>query len=410
MTNKQNNNKKQNVLVQNRKKKRGQVAETIGSIIGAGAGIASGIPFAPLIGSLVGGGIGSLIGSGQYTYVGPKPGYNVLVNPNQIPRFSTNRVTNVVSHREYLGDILGDPAFVNRQLPLNPGISSTFPWLSTIAQNYQEYKFHGLVFEFKSLVTDFVTGGAPGALIMATNYNSDAPPFTTKQEMENSEFATSTKPTCNLLHGIECAVSQTVFPHLFVRTSGIGPNLDLKTLDQGLFQLATQSNPSQNLGELWVTYVVEFFKPVLPIDVGGNISSAHIRSSSVAPATPLGAITTINSGDLLVVKTSTSLSFPVQPQNKYMVTLAWLGSSVGSAAYPNVTVTTGVIQSVFAQSTVLNSPRAGSTTLDMQTTIIFTSTALNPEIVLITFGNSGVFPTGTTSCDIVVTPISTELV
>jgi len=59
-------------------------------------------------------------------------------------------------------------------------------------------------------VTDFVTNGAPGVVIMAANYNADAKNYTTKQEMENSEYAVSVKPTRDLIHGIECATDHTI--------------------------------------------------------------------------------------------------------------------------------------------------------------------------------------------------------
>lgn len=37
---------------------------------------------------------------------------------------------------------------------LNPGQKSLFPWLAGIASNFESYKFHGLVFEYKSMSAD----------------------------------------------------------------------------------------------------------------------------------------------------------------------------------------------------------------------------------------------------------------
>jgi hypothetical protein len=122
------------------------------------------------IGRWLGTGIGSIFGSGDYTLAGSQPMYNVMMNGSQIPKFDSTRQTNVVCHREYLKDFTGTTGFSLNTFSLNPGLADTFPWLSTVASSYQEYKFHGLVFEFRSLITDFVTGGAPGVIIMATNY------------------------------------------------------------------------------------------------------------------------------------------------------------------------------------------------------------------------------------------------
>jgi len=92
------------------------------------------------IGKWLGTGIGSIFGSGDYAMMGPTPNNNVLVNGAQIPRFDGyNKTSNIVSHREYLRDIQGTTAFTNTSLPLNPGLFTTFPWLSNLAQCYQEY-------------------------------------------------------------------------------------------------------------------------------------------------------------------------------------------------------------------------------------------------------------------------------
>ena len=134
----------------------------VGRIVGNSAGRMLGMPQLSGIGKWLGSGIGSIFGSGDYAMTGPTPQYNIL--SGQVPQFSKTHATNIVSHREYLGDINGTTAFTNTTYPLNPGVSQTFPWLSTIAASYQQYKFHGLIFEFRPLITDFVTGGAPGVI------------------------------------------------------------------------------------------------------------------------------------------------------------------------------------------------------------------------------------------------------
>jgi hypothetical protein len=265
------------------------VGKSVGSMFGR-AGLGEGI------GKWLGSGIGSIFGSGDYTQVGPSPVYNVLTNAKQIPQFTTNAQTNIVCHREYLGDINGTASFNNVAYPLNPGMPQTFPWLSTVAQNYQEYRIHGIVFEFKSLITDFVTSGAPGVVVMSTNYNADVGNYTTKQQMENAEYAVSTKPTTDMIHGIECAPTQTITPQRYIRSGPVPLGQDLRLYDLGTFQFATMSNPVQDLGELWVSYCIEFYKPILPINVGGSVLSSHItRGPSVSGTNPLGstAITTL---------------------------------------------------------------------------------------------------------------------
>ncbi len=263
----------------------------VGRFIGNKAGMFMGSPYAGgLLGELLGSGIGKIIGMGDYTIAGPDPSYNVL--KGNIPKFSSNDATNIVCHREYLGDITGAAAFTNRVYDLNPGVSETFPWLSSVATSYQQYRFHGLIFEFRSLVTDFVTGGAPGVLVMTSNYNPDQPAYSTRQEAENAEFAVSVKPTVNLVHMVECDPAQTQFKWYNVRAETPTPGLDKRAYDYGTTQIITQANPTQVLGELWVSYCVEFLKPILPKSLGVfRTTSLRMYRSGIANATPLGTAT-----------------------------------------------------------------------------------------------------------------------
>ena len=93
-------------------------------------------------------------------------------------------------HREYITDIYSSsgPAntpstFGNLVYPINPGDAKTFPWLSTIADKFEQYRIEGMVFEYKSLYSDAVVtqNGSIGSIVLATEYNSGAPAFTSKQ-------------------------------------------------------------------------------------------------------------------------------------------------------------------------------------------------------------------------------------
>jgi len=234
------------------------------------------------VGKWLGSGIGSIFGSGDYTLTGPTPEYNVLTSSKQIPQFKTNTTGTIITHREYLSDISGTAAFANTRYVLNPGESETFPWLSTIAECYQEYKFHGLIFEFRPLTTDFANAGVPGVVIMSTNYNSLTANYTSKQQMENAEFAVSCKPTQTVIHGVECATGQTVSPLKYIRNASNSATGDPRLYDQGNFQIATQGNsPTVILGELWVSYVVEFYKPILPTTLDGGLVDFYQRNNVV---------------------------------------------------------------------------------------------------------------------------------
>lgn len=363
------------------------------------------------VGRWLGSGIGSIFGSGDYTTMGPNPSYNVLTNGSQIPKFSTTHQTNVVCHREYLGDINGTAGFNNLQYPLNPGMATTFPWLSVVAQNYQEYKFHGLVFEFKSLLTDFVTGGSPGVVIMSTNYNADDLAYTTKQQMENSEYAVSTKPTCNMMHGIECATGQTILPQKYVRNGAVPAGQDLRLYDQGVFQFATQQNPITDIGELWVSYCVEFFKPTQSEDFGGNAVGNHTYRSLVTSASPLGTVQLSNVGNLSLTSTATTLTFLGQPQQQYYITVIWLFGSGSVWTPPAFAISGATFPGRFAGDTLTSVTTPITTTVTDRGTFsaVILCNALNPTNVTLTLSGA-TFPVGASSVDIYITELDNAVI
>jgi hypothetical protein len=368
--------KLQQVSVRPKRKKATPFADA-GAITGQRLGSMFGMPMLKGVGRWLGSGIGTILGSGDYSVVGAAPAYNVLSNGNQIPKFASTKQTNIVCHREYLGDIFGTAGFNNTSYPLNPGMAVTFPWLSSIAQNYQQYKFHGIIFEFRPLITDFVTNGAPGVVIMATNYNADVPIYTTKQEMENSEYAVSVKPTRDLMHGVECATTQTVLSELYIRSGDVTSGQDLRLYDLGNFQFATQANPVQDLGELWVSYCVEFFKPVLPADVGGNVLSAGTNRTGATLASPFGTVVSGAFGTLDLTATSDTLTWTAQPGNHYLVVIAW-----GSGSFNFATITTSVTGLAATNSVGQLSPEPGAISSNNHTqTGTYRCTLLNPGIV-----------------------------
>jgi hypothetical protein len=283
------------------------------------------------MGKWMGTGIGSIFGSGDYTIAGQQPNYNVLTSAKQTPKFVTNSNSNVVSHREYLGDVNGTTAFNITQYRLNPGDSQTFPWLSSMAANYQQYKFHGLIFEFRPLTTDFANSGVPGVVVMATNYNAIAPEYTSKQQMENSDFAVSCKPTLGLIHGVECAPEETSYAIKYIRAESDSAVGDNRLYDLGNFQFATQGNSSSVvLGELWVSYCVEFLKPILPTTIAGGAMD-HIQRNNALTTNPFGATQT-NAGVILqigctVSSSGNTLTFPDTVSGTFNVRVLHFGTA-----------------------------------------------------------------------------------
>jgi len=109
---------------------------------------------------------------------------------------------------------------------------------------------------------------------MATNYNVNDDPYSSTVQMENSEYAVAVKPSLHAYHPIECASDQRRNDPFYVYDSHAntsGAVADKRFRDMGKFQIATEglsTTSGVTIGQLWVTYEIEFLKPILPYRSG----------------------------------------------------------------------------------------------------------------------------------------------
>ncbi len=410
MTNKQRNKKK---MKQNAKKAKKTPFADVGEILGGAVGSLFGLGGAKGVGRWLGSGIGSIFGSGDYQMVGTPPGYNVLANGKQIPKFEANDRTNVICHREFMGDVKSSILFKNNSFVLNPSDIRTFPWLSAVAKNYQQYRFHGMIFEFRPMITDFVTGGQPGVVVFATNYNASEPLFRNKVEMENSEFAVSVKPTHPLMHAIECAPSDTTITKLYVDRE---TNNDPRFTDLGVTQFATQGYSSDGviLGELWVSYCVEFFKPKLNEEVGG-VSTAHITRTIFTDVNYFGATADSSSGDIPFEINAATLAWKPPPNTKWMITINWIGSVAGTLttitpSFVNLLSSSADWKFANGLSSIVSPLTGVSSTRVSYSVVVVAQTDLSNPTASLGFSAMVGLPTGTTTLDITLSQLDTSAV
>lgn len=193
----------------------------------------------------------------------------------------------IIRHREYIGDLNATSVFTNRNFALNPGLVGTFPWLAQVANAFEQYRWRGLIFEFKSNCADALLSAATdigmGSVIMATQYNALSPGFSSKIEMENYEFANSAKPSKTFMHPVECALNVTPNTPLYIRSGPIPANSDERLYDLGNFCIATQGIPGSGtvgIGEIWATFEIELFKPKFNPDHAEALAMDHFTSAN----------------------------------------------------------------------------------------------------------------------------------
>jgi len=173
----------------------------------------------------------------------------------------------VIEETEYIGEIVvaNQPNFNNVAFPINPGQATTFPWLSTIAKNFEKYQFEKLVFFYKKEVSEFATAGQTGKVIFMVDFDaSDAPP-TTKQQMEDTIPHADAMPSQSFsLPLAPRDLAPRANEARFIRVGGLPGNSDIKTYDVGNLNAATIAVLANGaVGELHVGYRVRLIKPVL---------------------------------------------------------------------------------------------------------------------------------------------------
>lgn len=260
-----------------------------------------------------------------------------------------------VSHREYIGDILSSDVFQTTPYTIQPGLatvgSTLFPWLSTIAKGFQQYKMHGMVLEFVSTGTAFSTTGGLGSVSYSTLYDASAPPLASTLAVKNNDYTTAAAPDASFIHPIECASKESPVVVRYIRTNNSPDALttDERLDDIGTFQVTVEGCPNANngykIGELWATYDIELLKPALPDVHEGTTYIGHYSSTSGAGGNYSYTESAANSLPCTVLGTSGSLTLtmPKGYNGNYMLTILGCEQNVASGdTYSGTMVLTGL--------------------------------------------------------------------
>jgi hypothetical protein len=277
----------------------------VGALAGGGLGYMQGGLAGAVTGAREGWGRGAgfsqFMGWGDY---GPVSTNQLIGGGGSQQQISVNAGNNqgdvIMSNTEFIGNIYATvPAggtispFEIRKYELNIGIEDVFPFTSQLAQNYVLYAFQGLMFQFKPTSGEFgsSTSNSLGKIVMATQYDPEAPDFRNTIQMENYAYANSTKPSCGAIHGVETAPGTRSADAMYIRSGQSTKSLIFT--DYGNFYLASEGIPINNtgsllpqraiIGELWVTYSVILSRPQLYGNkLGKNIHTDLFRSTTSA--------------------------------------------------------------------------------------------------------------------------------
>lgn len=342
-------------------------------------------------------GKGMYTGPGLYTGEGEyQANTNHLIQSKSsmdvVPQFVAETDDGVTfSKREYVSEIYGPRAGVPFQVQsfaINPGLEATFPWLSQVAQNYDEYDMHQCIFTFKSTTTESSNSdnGQVGTVIMTTNYNAAAANFQDKAEMQRYEGACSARLTETLLHGVECDPDKLSGSRgNYIRNNPVVVGQDLKTYDHGKFQIAVANASSVyadvSLGELWVTYTVTLRKSKFYTALGLGITKdifvsnggevLNITNSISIMGTDILKGQQNNLGCLLTqVTKGVQITFPASFRGYLKILLAMEGTGYVTTGGDPITARTGNVSYITDLYGGRTSQAAGE---DKPSTFLYTS-------------------------------------
>lgn len=355
--------------------------------------------------------LSTLTGFGDYSVKS-----NVLLAP-ELPTIINDSVKGGITfrHKEYLRDIITSGtagAFNLDSYLLNPGNSKTFPWLSQVAQNFEQYSLEGVIFEFRSMSADALnsTNTALGTVIMATNYDSLDTNFKGKGEMENYEWGMSCKPSVNMLHPIECAPRQTSITELYVLDGPVPSGADPRLYHWGNMQIATTGfqGTSVNIGELWVTYQVRLLKGRIFQAIGLEIGTYIASNAVYTNALPLGPnldsyVVDLDTIGMIIDPANRNIGFPINGVRKaYVVYIQWTGT-IAAYTFPSYTLTDCTMHPSYNPSSITG-PASGESCTRANVTIGIIVEA--NDFAVITVGAAGVLPNATTGVRFRITEIN----
>lgn len=219
------------------------------------------------LGGYLGDKLGTYMGWGAYSV---KNNSLIIPEGNSPAAMHSDGRTTRICHREYITDIITSSttgAFKLQSFQIQPGYSVSFPWLSSVAQNFQKYRILGAIVEYKSGSGDAITGTntALGEVMISSNYNCADGNFVNRVQMENTQYTSSAKPSESFVHIIECDPDLQAQNLLYVNTKAqplVG--MTINECNWVNVQVATvgMQGANVNVGSLYITYDIEFVNAI----------------------------------------------------------------------------------------------------------------------------------------------------
>jgi len=173
-----------------------------------------------------------------------------------------NAADKVFHRRDFIMDIQGNnntlPSISS--IPISANSPQTFPWLSSIADNFEIYHIKSLKFIFEGLASNVVSTGVLGQVVMAIDYNPTEPPPSTIAQVCNKYKERVRNPTHTFSVSYGNTTKLIPIPTKFVEHDN--QNAALNAFGSLIIAVyGTQLGP---IGKLYAQYTVALRMPQLP--------------------------------------------------------------------------------------------------------------------------------------------------
>lgn len=185
------------------------------------------------------------------------------------PRYSTLANGDVrINRREYLRAIEAPAGvFSVSSNHINPGLG-LFTWLSEVSDNYEEYVFERLSFEYKPVISSATYSGSMGSVVVAVMYNAGAGDLESYPQMVEYSGSVEKRVCDPLIMRVNVGKNTHAGEDHYIRTGSVPSGEDVKTYDIGKLLVAIDHTSSSFpvgtlLGHLYADYSVILRKPKL---------------------------------------------------------------------------------------------------------------------------------------------------
>lgn len=242
-----------------------------------------------------------------------------------------------IVHREFIGNVSGAASSIftaNSVIAVNPGMIETFPWLATIAQNWESYMFK------KCRICYFTRTGSTtvGSVIIAPDYDAADSAPSSEQVMTSYADVVEDVPWKDISCNLRASAMHPEGKRKMIRTSALGSNLDIKTYDvANVYVNSVDSAAAASWGKLWIEYEVTLFTPQassgLPVGIsGGRLSGL----TAMTGALPFGTGGSFDASAMGLSYSGTTGMITFEKVGTYIMVLNIIGTTI--SAFPAATL------------------------------------------------------------------------